>query len=273
MVVALPARRWVSAERGPATVLAVSAATDPGAVRVLNEDAYLVAPPVFAVADGMGGHAAGDVASAAVVRSLAGLADRRDLAPADLAEALELSRRELGGLDVPEGGSSPGSTVVAAVLVTQDDRDYWLIAHEGDSRAYLWRAGRLEQVTRDHSLVQEMVDAGEIAARDAATHPERHVITRAVGATIDTEPEFTLVPLESGSRLVLCTDGLTTELSTESIGVLLAEHLSCAAAVGALVGAACAAGGHDNVTVVVVDVEQTTTDHLADATLPGGVGR
>lgn len=265
-------QRWSpDGSSSAATVLDYSAASHVGLVRTVNEDSFMAGPPVFVVADGMGGYSRGDVASSIVVGSFEPLVGLMEVAASDLDAAIARSRNEISQLGIDT--DAPGSTVLVAAYVTESGHGYWLIAHEGDSRAYIWRAGELEQVTRDHSLVQELVDAGEIAPHEARLHPDRHVITRAVGASIDTEPDFTLVPVEPGSRLMLCSDGLTSELSADSISVLLGQSATSRDAVDALLRAAVAAGGHDNVTVLVVDVVAMQETVLEDTLAAGGLPR
>ncbi len=165
------------------------AATDVGLLRETNEDAYLVAPPVFVVADGMGGHADGGVASRIVVEEFARLADE-GYDPVRgtevIAATLEASQRRITEFAAEGDGSaqsarSPGTTVVAALLVEDDGAPAWLLANLGDSRIYRVADGVLEQVSTDHSVVQELIDSGKITEEQAAGHPERHVITRALG--------------------------------------------------------------------------------------------
>lgn len=246
-------RRWSPADpETSSTVLEYAASTHVGLVRSVNEDAFMAGPPVFVVADGMGGYARGDVASNLVVEAFQPLVGSAAVVPADLDACIERSRTAIRLLASED--SSPGSTVIAAAYVVQSGHDYWLIAHEGDSRAYVWRAGQLQQITRDHSVVQELLDAGEIDVEQARVHRERHVITRAVGALVDSHPDFSLIPVEPGARLLLCTDGLTGELSENSISRILGEARGATAAAEQLVRAAVDAGGHDNVTALVVDV-------------------
>ncbi|RYE75391.1 MAG: serine/threonine-protein phosphatase, partial [Myxococcales bacterium] len=245
-----------------ATVLEYAAATHVGQVRSVNEDTFLVGPPVFVVADGMGGYARGDVASTLVVEAFEALVGRSDLAVADLTGCIDTARAAISALD--EGDGPPGSTVVAAAYVVESGHGYWLIAHEGDSRAYVWRKGSLQQITRDHSVVQELIDAGELNAEQARSHHERHVITRAVGALPDSLPEFSLVPVEPDTRLLLCSDGLTGELSETSIALLLEAASGAQEAVDSLVRAGVDAGGHDNVTALVVEVVRMADDATVD---------
>jgi len=245
------AESWSSP--GGATRLVHAAGTHPGRVREVNEDALLVAPPVFLVADGMGGYARGDVASRLVVESFESLAALGAVQPGDVEAAIDTAQARVAAL-AAEFSSAPGSTLVTAAYVLEDDRGYWLLANIGDSRAYYFADGRLEQISKDHSVVQELIDAGHLTREEAIGHPERHVVTRAIGALTPSEADFSLVPAEPGSRLLLCSDGLTSELSDTAILHILAEGSDADRTVHTLVDAAVAAGGHDNVTVVLVDV-------------------
>lgn len=236
-----------------ATVLACAGGSHVGLVRKVNEDALLLGPPVFVVADGMGGHALGDVASALVIEAFESLGGRDYASPEDVEGALARSRVMIAAIDAP-GQADPGATMVSATYVVESGRGYWLIAHVGDSRAYSWRDGELEQITRDHSVVQELIDAGRISVEQAATHPERHVITRAIGAVGNAQADYSLVPLESKQRLLLCSDGLTSELSDRSISTILSNEASPHEAVSSLIEAAVNMGGRDNITAIVVDV-------------------
>lgn len=231
--------------------------TDVGLVREANEDAYLAVPPVFAAADGMGGHAGGDVASALVVEELGRLADARfdrATAPSAVLEALHRGQRRIAAHAAGKvGRAAPGTTVVVAVLV-EDDAPAWLVVSLGDSRAYRMSAGRLEQVTRDHSLVQELLDAGDISADQVADHPERHVVTRALGGPGLPEPDLFWVDLAEADRLLLCTDGVSGFVEEDLLARVLATEADPGDAASALVAAALAAGGEDNATALVVDV-------------------
>ena len=253
------AETWTPA--GGATRLVHAAATHPGRVRTVNEDSLLVAPPVFVVADGMGGYERGDAASRLVVEAFAPLAGLGVVQPADIDAAVRSAQQQVAAL-VGADGSAPGSTLVAAAHVIEDGRGYWLVANIGDSRAYLLANGVLEQISRDHSVVQELIDAGELTRDEALGHPERHVVTRAIGAHTLSEPDFALVPAEVGSRQLLCYDGLPTEISDTAILHILAEDGPAERTVNTLVDAAVAAGGHDNVTVVVVDVAGTADERV-----------
>jgi protein phosphatase len=232
-------------------------ATDVGLVREVNEDEHLTAPPVFVVADGMGGHAGGDVASAIVVEELAMLADTTydaDSAPLAVIRALEASQRRIvehaaGGV----GRAAPGTTVAGVVLVDGGE-PAWLVVNLGDSRVYRMSEGELAQVSRDHSLVQDLLDSGEITEEEVADHPERHVITRALGGPGFTEPDLFWLPVVAGDRLLICTDGINGLIDDAEIQRILAAEPDPAAAARALVAAALDAGGEDNATAVVLHV-------------------
>jgi serine/threonine protein phosphatase PrpC len=246
--------------------LRVGGATDVGRVRELNEDAFLVQPPVFVVADGMGGHEAGGLASEAVVRNFATLAGRKNIGAEDVEWCIESSRHDIALL-ATGAGRPPGSTVVAVTVVQQGGHHYWLLANVGDSRAYLFVDGVLEQLSRDHSVVQELIDAGELTVEEAATHGDRNVITRALGALDHSPADYSLVPLTGGSRLVLCSDGVSGELPHADLATILAQGLEAQETAEELVRRAVDAGGHDNATAVVIDV---VTDVVIDV---GATGR
>lgn len=227
-------------------------ATHVGRVRTHNEDSVLAAPPVFAVADGMGGHAAGDVASAIVVEELGRLVtDGAPVTPDRLRTAVERADDRVRGLRDPDGAPlGAGSTVTALVLTGTA----WTALNCGDSRLYRLADGRLEQVSTDHSLVQELVEDGLLSPEEARSHPSRHVITRAVGAAAVLRPDWWTLPLRPGDRFLLCTDGLTNEVPDDGLAALLGGHPDPQQAADVLVAAALDAGGRDNVSVVVVDV-------------------
>lgn len=237
-------------------------ATDVGLVREVNEDAVLAAPPVFVVADGMGGHEGGDVASAIVVEEFEALAGR-GYDPSDatgaVAQTLEACRERIEAYADQQraAGLGPfhaGTTAVVALIAEHEDRPVWLLANLGDSRAYRLHGGRLHQVSVDHSVVQELVETGVITADAAAVHPERHVITRSLGGNERSEADYFLLPLGSVDRLVLCSDGVSGMIDDEQMQGILGSVPDPRDAADALVAAALEAGGRDNATVVVVDV-------------------
>ena len=255
--------------------LSVAAVSDRGLVRTANEDAVLAESPVFLVADGMGGHDAGDVASAAVVdafRPVVGTPASIDAVRGALQMAGETVERISDGTR-----RGAGSTVSGVALVEHEGLPHWLVFNVGDSRVYRFHGAELEQITVDHSLGQEMVDAGRLRREDLATFAQRNVITRAVGSPGSAADSW-LVPVVDGERLLICSDGLTGEVNDESIRATLTMSGRPEAAVSALLHRAKLGGGRDNISVVVVDVisggvraraEDATGGRLADATLGG----
>ena len=238
---------------GTGLALTCGHGTDRGHRRALNEDAYLAREPVFAVADGMGGHEAGEVASRLCVQELAAIPQidtgERSLTAAALQSHLLRADEAIRGAT----GSRAGTTLSGAALVEQAGLSYWLVMNVGDSRTYRFSHGRLEQLTADHSLVQELVDDGEISAEEATSHPQRHVVTRALGTGEDNEADFWLVPAEAGDRVLVCSDGLTGELADSAIARILQTVGDPQDAAAELIQAALDHGGRDNVTVIVVD--------------------
>jgi serine/threonine protein phosphatase PrpC len=233
--------------------LSWGAATDIGRRRDHNQDSVLALSPIFAVADGMGGHSSGDVASAAVVSRLAETIST-EFADQDAIEtALRAATADIM-LAEDEQQRGVGTTVTGAALTLQGGIPYWAVFNIGDSRVYMFEHNEFRQVTVDHSVVQEMVDGGLISAEQAESHPENNIITRAVGFNADPIPDYWLIPLRPGLRLLLCSDGLNKEVGNERLRLHLAAGLSASETAQALVDAALAAGGRDNVTTVVVDV-------------------
>ena len=227
--------------------------TDIGCVREHNEDSLIVAPPLYAVADGMGGHAAGEVASEIAVRTLGELAPRT-ADTAALASAVASCNYAVINAAQSKGRAGMGTTLTAAIL----EGERLALAQVGDSRAYLLHLGKMQQLTRDHSLMAEMIEAGEITEEEARTHPQRSVITRALGSDPDMLPDLYELNVSAGDRLLLCSDGLSTMISDEQICDILSRTRDPQRAATLLVNEAIAAGGTDNITVVVVDVEGNT---------------
>ena len=231
------------------------AGTDVGRARSGNEDSYFCGRTVFAVADGLGGHQGGEVASAAAVEPLAALDGREFAEPGEAAEALTAAIREGNAAILERAAGDPGlwgmgTTVTAAALAG----DHHLqLAHVGDSRAYLLRDGSLDQLTTDHTIVGELVRRGRLTPQQAAIHPERSILTRAVG--LDPRvPVDTPDPLElhDGDQVLLCSDGLTEAVDDDRIAELLSTGTDGEAACRSLIDAANAAGGPDNITVVLL---------------------
>jgi PPM family protein phosphatase len=249
------------------------ATTDVGRVRAVNEDAFLASPPVFVVADGMGGHAGGDVASRIVIEhfaELVGSAHDARAGAAAVAALLDAAQSRINQYAIEQRLSGAekwyaGTTAVVALLVEDADAPKWLLANLGDSRIYRFGDGTLEQVSVDHSVVQELVDAGTITRDDIPTHPERHVVTRALGGPEDAEADYFLLPLTAVERLLLCSDGINGMIDDAAIEAILTEEGDPRDAADRLVAAALEAGGRDNATAVVVDVVGLLTDDASES--------
>lgn len=238
--------------------LAAHAATDQGLVREANEDSYFVGHSVFAVADGMGGHVAGEVASRKALEPIADLDSRQFPAPQKAQDALVEAITAANTAVVEKGDAEPElhgmGTTLTAVLV-RDGRLH--LAHVGDSRAYLLRDREpISQLTTDHTLVEQLVREGRLSREQAATHPQRSVVTRAIGVErqvkVDSLPPIELQP---GDQVLLCSDGLTGPVDDRRITELLDSEPDGDAACQALVDEANSAGGPDNITVVLLRVE------------------
>jgi PPM family protein phosphatase len=227
-------------------------ATSIGHVRRVNEDSYLALPPLYAVADGMGGHGAGDVASRLAVEELAKcVVPGRALYAESVLVALDDANRVVIEQDEANG---MGTTITGLAGVETVDGARLMVFNVGDSRVYRLTGGRLDQVSVDHSEVQELVRAGALTREQARTHPRRNIVTRALGSDAILRPDHWLLPVIAGDRYLLCSDGLFGELPDEEILPLLAAADPQRAAT-TLVSAADDAGGHDNTTVIVVDVD------------------
>ena len=246
-------------------------ATDTGRQRSANEDSVFVRSPLFVIADGMGGAQAGEVASKTSVESF----DRElPAGPPErvLKETIEGANRMIHKLARQDPGlAGMGTTTTAAIL---DERaEEVAIGHVGDSRAYRLRRGKLERLTRDHSLVEEMKRKGQLTEAQAEDHPQRSIITRALGPEPEVEVDVQTVPAQAGDVFLICSDGLTTMLDDEHIGRLLARATSMPNAVRALVDEANRAGGRDNISVIafkVVDAAEPALDSGSEgATLIG----
>lgn len=223
--------------------------TNRGMVRDRNEDSILTDPSgvLWAVADGMGGYGNGDVASDIVIDCLAQISDEADPGPALVARLKDANARVLERQRMP-GMGRMGSTVVAVLI----SRAVAHVAWAGDSRAYLLRGGRLRPLTRDHSVVQEMIDRGELSPEDAERHPESHMVTRAVGGGAELEVDQISVPLAVGDRLLLCSDGLTRCVYEQTVEALLRDASSAEDACQKLVREALDSGAPDNVSAIAV---------------------
>jgi serine/threonine protein phosphatase PrpC len=230
----------------------VGAQTDVGRVRQGNEDSYLLEPPIYAVADGMGGHIAGDVASATAVEVIAaGARDAETLDGPALADLVNRANEAIWEKARSDPSLRGMGTTCTLLMI---DGDVAHLAHVGDSRAYLLRDGSLTQLTEDHTLVERMVREGRLSAEEAATHPQRSVITRALGVDQNVQVDVMREELARGDRILLASDGLTSMVGSDDIAAVLGAEADPQAAADRLVEIANAAGGEDNVTVLVVDV-------------------
>jgi protein phosphatase len=229
------------------------ALSDPGRRRRRNEDSYVVSPPLFAVADGMGGAQAGELASRIAVEAMGAEADStgEERVAALIREA---NRRVFARSHEDATASGMGTTMTAALV---DDDGTVTIGHVGDSRAYRLRGDRLEQLTDDHSLVAELVRSGRLSAEEAESHPQRSVITRALGTDPDVDVDVFTVEGESGDLFLICSDGLTTMVEDDEIQRVLAEgRADLEATARDLVNRANRGGGEDNITVVFFELEE-----------------
>jgi serine/threonine protein phosphatase PrpC len=232
------------------------ALTDVGRVRDLNEDCYCALPHsgIWVVADGMGGHERGDLASAAIVSSVAAISVDGDFnsALAAVAEAIHEANRSIHA-EAQAAGVQMGSTVVAAVLRERQFGVLWA----GDSRAYLFRNGQLHRLTKDHTQVQQMVDSGLLTSEAAEGHPMGHVLARAVGVAPDLELDAIVDQAEAGDLFLLCSDGLHGVVEEAEIARLLADP-AARAAPERLIGASLSKGAPDNVTVIIIAATEAT---------------
>ena len=236
-----------------------AAACNVGRVRETNEDAALVRPGMYLLADGMGGHDSGELASEAALMTLSeaqtvgGLADTQGV----LNDLLVLAQERIGAIDT-ETERRAGTTTTGVVLVTEDGHPHWLVLNIGDSRTYRYQNGTLNQLTTDHSQVQEFIEAGFLTPEQARTDQRRNVITRALGAgMVDPVADFRSTPAYPGDVLLICSEGLTGELPDEEIADILSQAESAEEAAGRLVDEALALGAHDNVTVIVVSAHDS----------------
>ena len=241
--------------RDDLAVTELASASDVGRVRSDNQDLDLLAPPLIAVADGMGGHKGGGTASRMAVDALRAVGSTSD--PADLLTALRDANTAIAtAADADPELEGMGTTATAGLV----DAGVLYLVHVGDSRAYLARAGRMIQITDDHSIVAEMVRRGALSPSDAEQHPARHVITRARGVDTDVQIDALRVDLEPGDVVLLCTDGLSGPVDDDEILEVLEQSGSLQDAAKGLVARANAAGGPDNVTVVLARVDAVTRE-------------
>ncbi|KGJ79656.1 serine/threonine protein phosphatase [Cryobacterium roopkundense] len=253
-------------EAAPIAV-SVGAATDVGLRRQSNEDAYLAQGSLYLVADGMGGHVAGEIASATVISAFTDLSLRPSVTLDRLRETFADAVARVAALPVGAGAGA-GTTLTGVAIGSLDQNAYWIVLNLGDSRTYRLSSRVLEQISVDHSVVQELVDSGELTAAQAATNAQRNIVTRSIGAGSRSEPDYWFIPAEPGDRILVCSDGLTGELSDEHIRSILNAEPEPQAAAARLVREALQRGGRDNVTVVVVDALSILGDLEGDETIP-----
>ena len=255
------------------TVLRSGSASDVGRVRTVNEDLALDSMTLFAVADGMGGHAGGEVASRTAIEALQ-QEFRRHPSVDGLEEAVRQANRSVWERSLEDAElRGMGTTLTAAALVGTDDGDRLVLANVGDSRSYVLRDGELTQLSHDHSVAEELVDRGELSEAEAAIHPHRHILTRALGVSSDVDVDIWQMTPTAGDRFLLCSDGLTNEVPETRIAKVLSTTADPQEAADTLVRMANDNGGNDNVTVVVLDVlvgEEPSADGAPPAVVPMG---
>ena len=232
-------------------------ATDTGRRREINQDSFLTAFPLFVVADGMGGHIGGEIASQSTVARLQTMVGKGRISAKTIERSLVRAVADI--MSHPETtDEGTGTTLTGVYLDTDAARESWVTLNVGDSRVYLLRDGQLDQLTTDHSVVQELISAGRLSPEEAENHPYGNVITRAVGPSERVTPDYVRVEICDGDRFVICSDGLTKELTDYGIQHFLGEHADPKGAVDAMMSAALENGGRDNVTIVVLNVRRTS---------------
>jgi len=248
--------------------IAYGAVTHVGQVRTSNEDSLLADNNVFMVADGMGGHNAGEVASVMAVDHLREAASGI-IAETDLVQALEHANEVIYAESMTNHLHHGMGTTLAAMVVLENNSI--VVAHVGDSRVYMWHEGALSRLSKDHSYVQELVDEGIVSIEEARTHPRRNIVTRALGIDANVEVEANTFPVTVGAWYVLCSDGLVDEISDADIAKVLARCTSPHEAAQALVDAANAAGGRDNITVIVVSTASPDAEVVVPVETPSPI--
>jgi protein phosphatase len=249
-----------------------AAVTHAGRIRRVNEDAIIAQAPVFIVADGMGGHDSGHLASAIVVEEMSKLAHVRSVDVEAVKTRLDIARERILEIGSVHAERSAGTTISGVVIVDQDGLPYWLVVNLGDSRTYRLTASRLEQVSVDHSEVQEMVDAGRIHRDQAPQYPRRNVVTKALGAGARDDPDYWLIPIVESDRILVCSDGLTGEVPDHEIAARLLANPEPGDAAGSLLRAALDGGGRDNISIIVVDAWGVMGDAPAEEMTVDEVG-
>ncbi|AUG30273.1 serine/threonine-protein phosphatase [Microbacterium hominis] len=237
--------------------------THRGRRREVNQDAVLAEYPLFVVADGMGGHIGGEIASSSAVARLESIAAKGEVTPKSIEKALARAVADIASHpDATDDGT--GTTVTGVYLDTSTPEPTWVTLNIGDSRVYLFRDGGLAQVTTDHSVVQELIAAGRLSPEEAENHPYGNVITRAVGPSDGVAPDYVRLEVIDGDRFVICSDGLTKELTDYGILHFLLQHDDPSAAADDMLEAALENGGRDNISIIVLDVHRTGSSPAAD---------
>ena len=233
--------------------LSWAAVTHRGRRRDVNQDAVLAQFPLFVVADGMGGHVGGEIASTSTVARMRELAESGAITAKGLEKSLARAVKDIASH--PDAtDEATGTTVTGVFLDTSRGEPHWVTLNIGDSRVYLVREGMIAQLTTDHSVVQELVAAGRLSPEEAENHPYGNVITRAVGPSESVTPDYVRVEIVPGDRFVICSDGLTKELTDYGIRHFLDENPDPADAVRAMLDAALENGGRDNISIIVLNV-------------------
>jgi protein phosphatase len=231
-----------------------------------NQDRFLAVPPVFAVADGMGGHAAGAEAAQKAVDCLSATIGRPALTVELLQDAVRRADESIRALGEADASMIGAGTTVAGVALVEDAGDLsWAVFHIGDSRVYRWTPSFWGQVTVDHSLVQVLVESGHVAPENAATHPQRNIVTRALGVGGGGDADVTMLVLDPGQRFLVCSDGLSNEVADERLAELLGSGSAPEAVAQQMVAEAVENGGRDNVAAVVVHVDGLVEDGVPAA--------
>ena len=250
------------------------AATHVGMLRQQNEDAFIAQDDLFVVADGMGGHNAGEVASALAIDSMKRAAVGGFSSQESVVAGVNAAN---AAIHAASGGQSDqrgmGTTLAAVIPLPAhgDEPQRMVVTNVGDSRVYLWRAGELKQVSVDHSYVQELLSEGLVTAEEARVHPRRNIVTRALGIEGDVNADVWVVPMLVGDRYVVCSDGLVDEVDDAELAGIVGGNHSAQIVAQQLVDAANSNGGRDNITVVVVDVADDTIAVESPATIPSDV--
>lgn len=243
--------------------------SDVGHRRAVNEDNYVCAPGIFVVADGMGGHAAGDVASQAVIDSVSEWRERGPIAFADIERFVYELNLSVRSIAEETGQAGMGTTLVGVVWAVQGQDDFLVVVNVGDSRCYVATDDELRSLTHDHSLVQDLVDAGRISPAEARYHPDRNVVTRAIGVSPGVVADYVLLSATGRLRLLLCSDGVSGHLEESVIAEALHSSNTPQVAVDAILEAVLDGAAPDNATAVVIDVDWQDQNAAPDIDITG----